>query len=204
MANPLQWNIVSIQAGPYHPTNGPVLNTTNSAGIIPLPLDGNPLLQIWTPGTAATVIDPAVTGDGSTFPVTIKLPATPNPIWRLPLTITALLTGSPVGWTGNRALMYGSLTNPLDHTDVAVIESDPFTVNASAAPQPVVLTGFRLTTGRPFLNPINEDYEFWIPFRASGDWHWTLRDAGARGTCFFAFHLKPCALRSSIIDTRMP
>ncbi|GAB1316072.1 hypothetical protein MFIFM68171_06282 [Madurella fahalii] len=177
MAAPLVMTVARLEAGPYNPTTGPCVSTTNSQGRVVL-ATVVPLLEIWNVYIANLVKDPTVTGDGSFYPVSILLPTVPTPTWRLPLTVTVNLTGNPTGWTSNRGIVYGNLRDPITGLLVPILEGNPFVVTSPAAPQVAVLTDFRLVTARRFMNPIQQDYQFAIPFRASGDWVWTIQDAG--------------------------
>jgi len=167
--------VAQILAGPYDPVNGPCVHTTNSLGAPVFPPAG-PNLVIWSLANP-NVQDPVVTQDGSIFPVTVLLPAIPTPTWRLPLAVSVTLVGTiPTTWKGNRGIVYGNLV--VNNQLVPVLEGDPFVVTATpTVPQIARLTGLRFVTGQKFLNPIEDDYEFAIPFRASGDWVWTIRDA---------------------------
>ncbi|KAM7191497.1 hypothetical protein V8F33_008848 [Rhypophila sp. PSN 637] len=167
----LQMAVQDITAGPYHPVDGPCVFTTNSIGVHVTPPGGSISLSIWQVDNPAQP-DPVVTTDGSLFPVTIRLPAAHDEEWRLPLTVTFLFSGTvPPTWKGNRGVVYANLMDSNGNL-VPVLESDPFPIGKY-----VHLSGLRFVTGLRYLNPNTDDYQFAIPFRASGDWVWTIRDA---------------------------
>ncbi|KAK4209235.1 hypothetical protein QBC37DRAFT_404545 [Rhypophila decipiens] len=174
----LQIAVQDITAGPYHPVNGPCVFTTNSNRVHVTPPGGLGNLSIWQVANPAQP-DPVVTTDGSFFPVTIRLPAAYSNQWRLPLTVTILLSGTvPPTWKGNRGVVYGNLMDSNGNL-TPVLEGDPFTITnqPGGPPMDVHLSGFRFVTALRYLNPNTDNYQFAIPFRASGDWVWTIRDA---------------------------
>ncbi|KAK0723615.1 hypothetical protein B0T26DRAFT_750877 [Lasiosphaeria miniovina] len=144
--------IPTHMAGTYHPVYGPCVNTTDSLGneVVPPPAGS---LTIWSPAIADNVQGSLVTGDGFFLPVTILLPDIRYPLWRLPLRVTFVFSGTIEGyWRSNRGTVYGSW------------------------PQTLIVEKFRLVAGRPFADPNDRDYKFAVPLHAGGDWAWTIRD----------------------------
>ncbi|KAM7215261.1 hypothetical protein V8F06_009312 [Rhypophila decipiens] len=174
----LQMAVQDITVGPYRPVNGPCVFTTNSNRVHVTPPGGLGNLSIWQVANPAQP-DPVVTTDGSFFPVTIRLPAAYSNQWRLPLSVTFLLSGTvPPTWKGNRAVVYGNLMDSNGNL-IPVLEGDPFAITSQPGGPPMLvsLSGFRFVTALRYLNPNSDNYQFAIPFRASGDWVWTIRDA---------------------------